>query len=70
MARETVTLTPEMSTMVEHFSSTWNVSKAEAMRRLFGIGTFVAKEFEKGHEIHTIDPANRDKSVQIVFAGS
>lgn len=55
--------------MLDRLASAWAVGKAEAMRRLLGIGAFVATELEQEHEIHTVDPKNEDQIVRLVFAG-
>jgi hypothetical protein len=49
--RKTVTLTKAMSETVSRLANHWRVNESEAMRRLFGLGNFVAEELEKGHTL-------------------
>lgn len=58
--RKTITLTPEMSKRVARLAEKWDVSEAEAMRRLFGFGSFIADELENHHEVFV--KSEEDKS--------
>lgn len=49
--RTTVTLTKAMASKLALLSGMWGVSKSEAMRRIFGLGSFVADTLEDKHEI-------------------
>ena len=51
--RKTFTLTKPMSKELNRLSLLWDVSEAEAMRRLFCLGSFLANHLNKGKELYT-----------------
>jgi len=53
MSRESVILPDRMSEQVIKYAKKWGVSKGEAMRRLFGMGVWVADTHNKKTEIYT-----------------
>ena len=65
MSRETVTLTPKISEQIERYARLWDVSKAEAMRRLFAYGLFIAETQDKDQEIYVKE--DNGEQAKIIF---
>lgn len=62
-ADKRVILTDAMSKKLAYFSQKWDVSEAEAMRRLFGMGSFIAEELANGRELYSEDSNTHERVV-------
>ncbi len=64
--RKTVTLTGPMTARVSLLAGQWKVSESEVMRRLFGMGSFLADELERDRDLISKDPNNGEEE-RLVF---
>ena len=66
--RTTFTLPEEMAKIIDHYSERWGVTKQEVMRRLFGVGAYIAKGVENGRTYQAKAEAS-EAAKEIEFAG-
>ncbi len=64
--RTSFTMSKEMETQLRRLSGLWDASRAETMRRLFGVGVYFVDEIMNGSEI-TVKRNDKDDAVIVVF---